>query len=47
VVIIGVPAGPALSEEPFNAAEVGLKRARVLEARGVPYALGGALAYGV
>lgn len=31
----------------FNAAEVGLTLARALEARAIPYALGGALAYGV
>ncbi len=36
-----------MSDAPFNAAEVGLAIARILEARGVPYALGGALAYGV
>jgi hypothetical protein len=36
-----------VSSPPFNAAEVGLAIARKLEARQVPYALGGALAYGV
>jgi hypothetical protein len=34
-------------DRPFNAAEVGLSLARALEAAGIPYALGGALAYGV
>lgn len=36
-----------MTDPPFNAAEVGLSIARALEARQVPYALGGALAYGV
>lgn len=36
-----------MSDPSFNAAEVGLRLARALEARGIPYALGGALAYGV
>jgi len=36
-----------VSDPSFNAAEVGLRLARALEARGIPYALGGALAYGV
>ena len=36
-----------MSDEPFNAAEVGLRLAAALEAKGLPYALGGALAYGV
>lgn len=36
-----------MKEQAFNAAEVGLSLARTLEARQVPYALGGALAYGV
>lgn len=34
-------------ERPFNAAEIGFALARSLETSGVPYALGGALAYGV
>lgn len=36
-----------MSEEAFNAAEIGLRLARALDDKGVPYALGGALAYGV
>ena len=36
-----------MNDEPFNAAQVGLTLARALEARKLPYALGGALAYGV
>lgn len=36
-----------MTERPFNAAEIGLALARALEARQLPYALGGALAYGV
>lgn len=36
-----------VSDAPFNAAEIGLSIARVLEAWAVPYALGGALAHGV
>lgn len=36
-----------MSSPAFNAAEVGLAIAKALDARGVPYALGGALAYGV
>lgn len=36
-----------MSEEAFNAAQVGLTLARALEEKGLPYALGGALAYGV
>jgi hypothetical protein len=36
-----------MKDQAFNAAEVGLSLARTLEARQVPYALGGALAYGV
>lgn len=36
-----------MSEPSFNAADIGLTIARTLEASGVPYALGGALAYGV
>lgn len=36
-----------MSAPAFNAAEVGLSLARTLEDRGLPYALGGALAYGV
>src|SRR5438128_1992838 len=36
-----------MSEESFSAAQIGLSLAHVLEARKLPYALGGALAYGV
>ncbi len=36
-----------MPEEPFNAAQIGLKLAEALEAAGIPYAIGGALAYGV
>jgi hypothetical protein len=36
-----------VTEQPFNAAEVGLALGRALEAKGLPWALGGALAYGV
>lgn len=36
-----------MNDSAFNAAEIGLKLARALEAAGVPHALGGALAYGV
>ncbi len=36
-----------MTDRPFNAADVGLAIAQVLESAGVPYALGGALAYGV
>ncbi|MEW5740282.1 MAG: hypothetical protein AB1938_15220 [Myxococcota bacterium] len=36
-----------MTEPAFNAAEIGLALARALEAKGIPYALGGALAYGV
>ena len=36
-----------MTDRAFNAAEVGLSIAHALEARQVPYALGGALAYGV
>lgn len=36
-----------MSAPAFNAAEVGLSLARALEDKGLPYALGGALAYGV
>lgn len=36
-----------MTDAPFNAAELGLRLARSLEAAGVPCALGGALAYGV
>ena len=36
-----------MRDEAFNAAQIGLRLAGVLEARGLPYALGGALAYGV
>ena len=36
-----------MSDEAFNAAQVGLALARALEAKQVPYAIGGALAYGV
>ncbi|GMU58253.1 MAG: hypothetical protein IT380_02565 [Myxococcales bacterium] len=36
-----------MTDQPFNAAEIGLALGRALEAKGIPYALGGALAYGV
>lgn len=36
-----------MTDRAFNAAEVGLSIARALEARQIPYAIGGALAYGV
>lgn len=36
-----------MTEPSFNAAEIGLAIGRVLEARGIKWALGGALAYGV
>lgn len=36
-----------MSDAPFNAAEIGLKLGAALEAASVPWALGGALAYGV
>ena len=36
-----------MTEAPFNAAQVGVTIARALEDRHIPYALGGALAYGV
>lgn len=36
-----------MTDAPFNAAEVGLRLARQLERAGIPYALGGALAFGV
>ena len=36
-----------MSGQAFNAAEIGLSLAHALDAAGVPYALGGALAYGV
>ena len=36
-----------MSDEAFNAADIGLRLARALEAKGVAHALGGALAYGV
>jgi hypothetical protein len=34
-------------EEPFNAAQIGLQLAAALETAAIPYAIGGALAYGV
>ncbi len=36
-----------MTDGPFNAAEIGLSIAQALESQNVPYALGGALAYGV
>jgi hypothetical protein len=36
-----------VTDAPFNAAEVGLRLARALDAHAIPDALGGALAYGV
>lgn len=36
-----------MSDEAFNAAQIGLALARALDARDLPYAIGGALAYGV
>lgn len=36
-----------MSDEAFNAAQIGIALARALEGRKVPYAIGGALAYGV
>ena len=36
-----------MSDEAFNAAQISLTLARALEGRKAPYAIGGALAYGV
>lgn len=36
-----------MTEKPFNAAEIGLAIASILESRQIPYAIGGALSYGV
>lgn len=36
-----------MSDDSFNAAQIGLVLARALDARRLPYAIGGALAYGV